>query len=144
MLRRADMEAEVMVEGMAEDMAEAATEEVVVEEEEAMAEIAMRSQSTFRVLRVLQAHQALLVTREIPELLATLALLELRVILVKMEVPDLKAKEVLQENLAMMEFLGNRGFLEKEVLWLSSSFNKIANVNQIFFHRHDPVSFNSV
>lgn len=138
------MEAEVMVEGMAEDMAEAATEEVVVEEEEAMAEIAMRSQSTFRVLRVLQAHQALLVTREIPELLATLALLELRVILVKMEVPDLKAKEVLQENQAMMEFLGNKGFLEKEVLWLSSSYNKIANANQIFFHRHDPVSFNSV
>jgi hypothetical protein len=105
MLKKADME-----------VAEEVTEEVVVvEEEEAMVEIAMRSQNTFPVLLAHLANLVPLVTREILELRGILVPLELRGILVKMEVPVRKAKEALQENQAMMEFLENREFLEKEV-----------------------------
>lgn len=80
-----------------------------------MVEIAMRSQNTFPVLLAHLANLVPLVTREILELRGILVPLELRGILVKMEVPVRKAKEALQENQAMMEFLENREFPEKEV-----------------------------
>lgn len=75
------------------EVAEEVTEEVlVVEEEEAMVEIAMRSQNTFPVLLAHLANLVPLVTREILELRGILVPLELRGILVKMEVPVRKAK----------------------------------------------------
>ena len=93
-----------------------ATGEVV--EEEAMEEIAMRNQSTFRAPRVLQVLLARLVTKGIPELRVIPVPLELQVILVKMEHPDHQAKEGLQENQVTMGFLENKEYLEKEVLFI--------------------------
>lgn len=123
--------AEVVVVVMAEVTEEAATEEAVVVVE-ATVEIAMRSRNIFRALPV---HQALQVTREIRELLVIRVPLGPLVILAKMELPDCRASEGLQENQATMEFLGNREYPEKEVIWLTSrrrffNNNRIAIANK--------------
>jgi hypothetical protein len=106
MVMKADMEVVVMAE-------EEATEAVAAVE--ATAGIAMRNQSTFLVLQVLQAQQVRLVTREIPVHRVTLVLLGHQVIPVRMVLRDHTVKEDLQENQAMMAFRGNKEYLVKEV-----------------------------
>ena len=87
----------------------------VVAAVEATAGIAMRNQSTFLVLPVLQAHQVRLVTREIPVHRVTQVLLGHQVIPVRMVLRDRTVIKDLQENQATMAFRGNREYLVKEV-----------------------------